>query len=97
MTVTETGEGDTIRPSRHTRSAALPESLLLKFGSPRARPRLVQVYNPKTGWSTDHKKDVVTMDLLSQLHASGITLVEAKWRKHRRQINLSTFDFGSPA
>lgn len=97
MTTTETSAGDTMRPRREARSTLLPESFLLKFGSPRARPRLVQVYNPKSGWSTDHKKVALTIDLLSELRASGITLVEAKWRKHRRQINLSTFDFGGAA
>ncbi|PRY64617.1 hypothetical protein B0I08_1121 [Glaciihabitans tibetensis] len=65
----------------------------MKFGSPRARPRLVQAYDPKTGWSTDRKKAPLTVDLLSELRSAGITLVEAKWRSHRRQINLSTLDF----
>jgi len=98
MTMTESGIGDTLRPRRdRATSPELPESFLLKFGSPRARPRLLQVYNPKTGWSTDRKKVFVTVDLLGELRAAGITLVEAKWRKHRRQINLSTLDFWSQA
>jgi hypothetical protein len=98
MTMTEPDIEDTVPPRRdRMNSLKLPESLLLKFGGLRARPRLIQVYDPKTGWSTDRKKAIVTVDLLSELRADGITLVEAKWRKHRRQINLSTLDTWSQA
>jgi hypothetical protein len=110
MTMTEPDIEDTLRPRRDrtnapdsadlansASSAILPERLLLKFGSSRARPRLLQIYDPKTGWSTDRKRALVTIALLNELRGAGITLVEAKWRNHRRQINLSTLDTWSQA
>jgi hypothetical protein len=93
VTDTETSLGETMRPRRErSEASALPEMLLAKFGGPRARPRVVQAYDPKSGWSTARKGGAVTMELLVELRAAGITLVEAKWRSHRRQINLSTLD-----
>jgi hypothetical protein len=98
MTMIEPDIGQASRSRQDRKSSGvLPESFLAKFGSPRARPRLIQVYDPKTGWSTDRRKAVVTIDLLAELRAAGITLVEAKWRKHRRQINLSNLDIWSQA
>jgi hypothetical protein len=68
----------------------LPERVLAKFGGPQARPRLVQAYDPRRGWNSDRNKEAVTMELLSELRAAGVTLIEAKWRSHRARVSLSS-------
>jgi hypothetical protein len=71
-------------------STPLPERVLAKFGGPQARPRLVQSYNPRQGWTNDRQKEAVTLELLAELKAGGATLVEARWRSTRARINLSS-------
>jgi hypothetical protein len=68
----------------------LPDNVLAKFGGPQARPRLVQTYNPLLGWSTDRQKEAVTLELLTELKAGGVTLIEARWRSTRARLNLTT-------
>jgi hypothetical protein len=81
-------------PSRKGRGRSaqtpLPEKILAKFGGPQARPRLVQAYDPRRGWNTDRSKEAITMELLMELRAAGVTLIEGKWRSYRARVNLST-------
>jgi hypothetical protein len=73
-------------------STPLPEKVLAKFGGPKARPRLVQSYNPRLGWTRDRRREAVTLELLAALKAGGVTLVEARWRSTRARINLAGLD-----
>jgi hypothetical protein len=77
---------------RRVRSAQtpLPEKILAKFGGPQAQPRLVQAYDPRHGWNVEQSKEFVTLELLMELRAAGVTHVEAKWRSHRARLNLSS-------
>jgi hypothetical protein len=81
-------------PKKHRRAriarTALPEKILARFGGPQAQPRLVQVYDPRHGWNSDQSKEAITVELLMDLRAAGVTLIEGKWRSHRARVNLST-------
>ena len=66
----------------------IPERVSEKFGSASARPKVVRVYNPASGWVEHSKNAILTTALVAVLRASGITLVEAKWKLQRHQISL---------
>ncbi len=66
----------------------VPPIVIARFGHPRAKPRVVSVYDPKQGWTDDYRRRVVTWELVEELRANGFTLVEAKWRRNIRQLNL---------
>lgn len=65
-----------------------PLAITERFGSPKARPKVVQVYNPRIGWSALAKRVPLTEELMSQLLTSGATMVDARWRSHRHRIAL---------
>ena len=67
---------------------SVPPIVIARFGHRRAKPRVVSVYDPKQGWTDDHRRRVVTWQLVEELRAAGFTLVEAKWRRTMRQLNL---------
>jgi hypothetical protein len=83
-------EASSYRRRARITQTPLPERVLAKFGGPQARPRLVQAYDPRRGWNSDRNKEAVTMELLLELRAAGVTLIEGKWRSHRARVNLST-------
>jgi hypothetical protein len=75
--------------SRGTRArVGAPAAILERFGSPKARPKVVQVYNPRIGWSALAKRVPLTEDLMTELRTSGATMVDARWRSHRHRIAL---------
>jgi hypothetical protein len=76
------------RPPREDRAAGTPLAIVARFGSPKARPKVVQVYNPRVGWSALAKRVLLTEDLMAELRASGATMVDARWRSHRHRIAL---------
>jgi hypothetical protein len=76
-------------------STPLPDKVLRKFGGLKARPRLVQVYNPRRGWKPERRREPLTLEALADLKGLGITRVEARWRRRRVRINL--FTVGVPA
>lgn len=78
-----------LRRSRRSESA-VPIEVLERFGNAGARPRIVQVYSPQRGWRTDHARELLTAELLTQLKAAGVTRVEARWRRKNERINLLT-------
>lgn len=65
-----------------------PPAVTERFGNPKARPKVVQVYNPRIGWSALAKRVPLTDELMSQLLTSGATMVDARWRSHRHRIAL---------
>jgi hypothetical protein len=67
---------------------SVPPVVVARFGHPRAKPRVVSVYNPAQGWNDDCKRRVVTVELVEELRQQGITLIEAKWRRNVKQLNL---------
>jgi hypothetical protein len=69
-------------------SDSIPTRVSEKFGNPAARPKVVRVYNPASGWIEHSKNAILTTTLVSTLRASGITLVEARWKLQRHQISL---------
>jgi hypothetical protein len=69
-------------------SEMIPARVSEKFGSPAAKPRVVRVYNPTSGWVEHSKNALLTGDLVASLRAAGITLVEARWKLQRHQISL---------
>ena len=78
-------------PSRRTRirgRVGTPVAIAERFGSPRARPKVVQVYNPRIGWSALAKRVPLTEGLMSELRSSGATMVDARWRSHRHRVAL---------
>lgn len=81
---------------RRTRRSetVVPDAVLERFGTRSARPRIVQVYSPQRGWRTDRVRELVTVDLLNVLKASGVTRVEARWRRKVERINLLAIPLG---
>jgi hypothetical protein len=75
-------------PSATRARARTPEAIAERFGSAKARPKVVQVYNPRIGWSALAKRVPLTEDLMAQLRSSGATMVDARWRSHRHRIAL---------
>lgn len=69
-------------------SDLIPARVSEKFGSPAAKPRVVRVYNPTSGWIEHSKNAILTSELVASLRKSGITLVEARWKLQRHQISL---------
>jgi hypothetical protein len=69
-------------------SEMIPARVSEKFGNPAAKPRVVRVYNPTSGWVEHSKNALLTGDLVVSLRAAGITLVEARWKLQRHQISL---------
>jgi len=67
---------------------SVPPVVIARFGHPRAKPRVLSVYDPKQGWTDDYRRRVVTWELVEELRGNGFTLVEAKWRRTMRQLNL---------
>jgi hypothetical protein len=65
-----------------------PLSIVARFGNPKARPKVVQVYNPRIGWSALAKRIPLTEDFMAELRTSGATMVDARWRSHRHRIAL---------
>ncbi|PRY64621.1 hypothetical protein B0I08_1125 [Glaciihabitans tibetensis] len=81
---------DKLLPPRdgHGRPGGVPPAITERFGNPKARPKVVQVYNPRIGWSALEKRVPLTQELVSELRASGATMVDARWRSHRHRIAL---------
>lgn len=69
-------------------SQSIPPVVVARFGHPRAKPRVVGVYNPSQGWSEEFKRRVVTVELIEEIRSRGFTLVESKWRRVTKQLNL---------
>ena len=78
-------------------SDSIPDIVSEKFGNPAARPKVVRVYNPTSGWIEHSKNALLTTALVSTLRASGITLVEVRWRMQRHQISLLRLPAEVPA
>jgi len=57
----------------------------------RMLPLILHVYDIRTGWAP-FKRRVLKQDLITQLLADGITVVQAQWRQQKKMIGLSQLD-----
>jgi hypothetical protein len=81
-------QGNNPPPSDDGDRTRTPSAIAERFGSSKARPKVVQVYNPRVGWSALAKRVPLTEELMAELRASGATMVDARWRSHRHRIPL---------
>lgn len=63
-------------------------AVLAQFGTARARPKLVRGYAVQTGWVDIEKGPVLTVAIVSGLRRAGYSMIEARWRRHTREISL---------
>ena len=70
---------------------SIPAGIGRRFGDVSARPRVLHVYDIRTGW-VPAKRQVLTQDLISELLADGITVVQAQWRQQKKMIGLNQID-----
>ena len=72
-------------------SDSIPASIGRRFGDADARPIVLHVYDIHFGWAPA-KRQVLTQELISQLLADGITVIQAQWRQQKQMIGLNQLD-----
>jgi hypothetical protein len=66
----------------------VPEIVTRRFGRESARPHITDEYHPESGWTSVKSRQVLDFDAVEQLHASGVTLVRAKWHFHTHEFSV---------
>ena len=61
-----------------------------RFGSRSANPRAVRAYSSDAGWVELPEPKLLTYAVAHELRQAGYTMVEARWRRHVRQLTLSS-------
>jgi hypothetical protein len=69
-------------------SNVIHPDVLAHFGNSRARPKLVRGYAVQTGWVDIDKGPVLTTATVAGLRRAGYSMIEARWRRHRREVSL---------
>jgi hypothetical protein len=64
-------------------------AVVARFGAPSARPRVVRGYAVRTGWVEINKGPELTEAALRELKRAGYSMVEARWRRHVKEISLA--------
>jgi len=73
----------------------IPARVTRLFGSDKARPKVVRVYNASIGWAPAAGMPVITWGTVDELLRQGSTSVEAKWHFKTRQFSI--LDMKRPA
>jgi hypothetical protein len=73
----------------------IPARVTRLFGSDKARPKVVRVYNAGTGWAAADGTPRASWEVLDELRRQGATSAEAKWRFQTHQFSI--LDMKHPA
>ena len=63
--------------------------VVARFRDGSARPHAVRGYTVRTGWVEISKGPELTDDALRMLKLAGYSMVEARWRRHTKEISLA--------
>lgn len=66
----------------------IPARVIRLFGSDKARPKVLRVYNASTGWAAAAGTPVITWEIVDELRRQGTTSAEVKWRFRTRQFSI---------
>lgn len=69
-------------------SNVIHPDVLASFGNSRARPKLVRGYAVQTGWVDIDNGPVLTAATVIGLRRAGYSMIEARWRRQRREVSL---------
>ncbi|TAM70039.1 MAG: hypothetical protein EPN48_06540 [Microbacteriaceae bacterium] len=62
--------------------------VLVRFGAPSAKPRVIRGYTAGAGWVDMPAKPLLTAVEVNRLRAAGYSMIEARWHLHTKQISL---------
>ncbi len=62
-----------------------------RFGSHRARPKIVALYDGARGWKSPSRPARLTRLTAEQLRAEGFTIVRVRWRFMHHEIMLRRY------
>ena len=73
----------------------VPARVIRLFGSDKARPKVIRVYNSSAGWAPAAGTPVITWATVDALLRQGSTSAEARWHFKTRQFSI--LDMKRPA
>ena len=62
-----------------------------RFGSHRARPKIIAIYDGASGWRTPPLSAKLTRGTAEKLREEGFTIVRVKWRFATHEVHVRRY------